>query len=584
MSAGAARLDDRRFNELRQLSRTIADQAGPERPIPILLQHQDDPRVLGLLLEYYGKAERQLEFLEIAAEQAARQPLDLAVQGVYLKALHAAGMADSVMPVASRIIGSAPDTLSEVWRVVGSQLAELGMHAAALEVFNRGRAAAAGGSAFAREIALELADLGLLNEAVEELLAMVRGNPAESTHPRQVAYRITSRGRQAEDMLLERLDDALKSAGGEVEKSLRSLLMELCLSAGLEKEAYGYFSSLLRKLDDRAARRIAQLFIGRAARLSLFDSALSGYALADSLKLVNHQTALLGQAEILLRLGRYQQAEHHFIELIGFESTPIAAMAWRKLGDIYLNRMDRPGEALACYRKLEELGGLEKEQLLDAKLRIAESFIRLERLDDAGALCRELLDSSEYDPLESSGAMLLLGDVLFFGGQPDSAAEAYLTFAKLNLGDQLANDAMGKIYLIRHDRSPEGGPSRKVGEALYAARNGNVQLARDLFAGLLREQSDSLYRAQVYYQMGRMYERESEFSLALGTYGQLIDELPGHQLAPLAELRMGIILLEEVADTTRARGHLERVVVEYPLGVATPQARRLLRTLDDEKL
>ncbi len=582
--AYAARLDDRGFNDMKTLAHTVADQGGPERAIALLMRNPDDPRVLGLLLEYYSRAERVEEFVVLAAGQAAAQPSDLDVQLVYLQALHRAGIADSIMPLASRIISSAPDSSRVAWLAVGGHLGTFGMWGAALDVLQRGRVAVGNDTAFGGEIALARTELGMIGEAADELLGIIQANPAAGGKHKQVAYHIRAKGEKATKILLSRLEKSLKRAEGETAVGIQSLLMDLELSDGGEQKACGHLSHLLRALDKKRARGMMQIFIGRAVKLSLLESALAGYALADTLELISHEMVLMGRAEILLRLERFSQAEHHYLELTESPNPGIKSMSWRKLGDLYLNHLSRPGEALACYRRLEKTGGLEKEQLLAAKLSIAESFIRLRKLDQAGDLCRELVSASDAESVETSGALLLLGDIFFFGGQPDSAAAKYFDFARLSLGDEQANDALGKLYLIRQDRSPDGAAAREAGRALYAARTGDIQQARDLFAGILRQQVDSLYRAQVFYQLGRMYEREREFSLALGTYGQLTGEYPGHQLAPLAELRMGIILLDEIGDKARARMHFERVVMEYPQGVATAQARRLLRSMSDEKL
>jgi tetratricopeptide (TPR) repeat protein len=582
--AYAARLDDRAFNDLRTIAHTVADQGGPERAIPLLMRHHDDPRVLGLLLDYFSRVERSEEFVTLAAGQAAAQPSDRDIQLVYLQALHRAGIADSILPLASRIIAAAPDSSREAWQAVGSHLGSFGMWGAALDVFNRGRAAVGDNAAFGSEIALARTELGQIGEAVDELQAIIEAKPEAGGKHKQVAYRITAKGEKAVELLLGRLEKSLKRAEGEAAVGIQSLLMDLALSDGQEWEAYAHFSSLLRKLDSKRSRRMMQIFIGRAVKLSLLESALAGYALADTLELISHEMVLMGRAEILLRLERFPQAEQQYVQLTESPNPGIKSMSWKKLGDLYLNRLSRPGEALACYRRLEKTGGLDKEQLLAAKLSIVESFIRLRKLDEAGPLCREIVEAPEAEPVETSGALLLLGDVLFFGGQPDSAAEQYFNFARLSLGDERANDAMGKLYLIRQDRSQGSEAAREVGKALFAARTGDIQQARDLFAGILRQQADSPYRAQVFYQLGRMYEREGEYSLALGTFGQLAGEFPEHQLAPLAELRMGTILLEEIGDTARARVHFERVVMEYPQGVATAQARRQLRNMGDDKL
>jgi len=212
-----------------------------------------------------------------------------------------------------------------------------------------------------------------------------------------------------------------------------------------------------------------------------------------------------------------------------------------------------------------------------------ESFIKLERLPEAAKLCEELLAQTP-EKQEQADVLKLLADILFYQAQPDSAALLYKSFVVLMLGEPEANDVLELVYLIQSDRSEDAAVSKKVGEALFKARCGKIQDAAQAFARTLGEVADSVYRVQIFYQMGGMYERAGEFSLALGVYNEIVSSYPENHMAPLAELRMGLVLLESVGDTDGARRHFERVVYEYPPGVATPQARRLLRALEDQKL
>ena len=584
VSVKGANLDNRMIQDLRNLARSVFDQGGPDRAIGLLMRHKDDPRILSLILEYSIKAGFENEFVDVAAQQAALQPADIDVQDVYLRSLYTAGMRDSIMPVAARIIEVFPDSANVVWLKIGRALSDFGMWANALEVYQRGRAAVGDEQAFSREVALALVELGRIRDAVDQLLVMTAVDPSSSGKQKEVAYRIAGLGDEATELLLERLEKSLDKAGKEVAASLHLLLMDLYISKGHAEDAYRHLAILLRGLDRRGGQQLAQVYIGRAVKLMEYDSALAAYALADTLGLMTHESSVLGRAELFIKMEKYLEAEQCYQEISRSRAKPLAAMAWKKLGDLYLNFLDRPGEALTYYRRLEKSGGLDKTQLIEAKLLITENFIRLRRLDEAGELCRELLTAEDADPVETSGAILLLGDILFFSGQPDSSAEMYFNFSRMNLGDERANDAMGKLYLIRHDRGVNHEAAIAVGKALFAARTGDVQSASKILSGVISSHPDSLYRAQVFYQMGRMYEQEGEFTLALGAYGQLAEEFPSSQLAPLAELRMGIVLLEEVGDSAGAKKYFERVVFEYPKGVATSQARRLLRTIGDEKL
>jgi len=577
----AQRLTDQTYLNLRALSQAIALQAGPEAAIRVLGQYAGDPRVLALLRELYRQTGNHQEFMALVRPAYVASPGDKLLQELYLDALAVEGFADSVRLVSRRLIeADSTDLAGHLF--VGNKLRSYGMFQDALTVFRSGRTASGRPETFSREMAETLIEMGDFEKGVDELLVFIRSNPGDTGLAKHTAYRIFQSGDEGRGVLFKRLEKEATRADGEYRVSLLGLLMDLYLSAGRSREACVSLAELLPSVDRVDALRYLTIFIHQCIQRQELEAALLCFGIGDSLGLIAPESSLLGRAETYLKLERYGQAEQALLELFrtgGQER--IKAEAARRLGDLYLDYLKQPGRALEYFRKLEELDSKQGQGLYETKLRIVESFIRLERLDEAEKLCRELVEGGSGD---HSGAMLLLSDVMFYSGRPDSAAAGYKLYARLKLGEPAANDALEKVYLIMFDRDPAKKLSEMVGRALYDAQCGKVQQARDRFAEILRQDIDSLFRAEVYYQMGRMYENAAEYSLALGAYGQISADFPKHQLAPLAELRMGLILLEQIGDREGARKHLERVVFEYPNGVATPEARRLLRSLEEEKL
>lgn len=580
----ASQLDNQMYVNLRNIARAFERSGQIEEAILLLSPHREDPRVLTLLSRMYAKSGKKEEMLEVTREVFAKNPDNRQVLTSYLAALDGMGFRDSIRAAVLGFLERATER-EVACMFTGSQLRQYGMFEDALDVYQKGRIELGRGEIFSREMAQVLIDLEHYEQALEELVAFLKTRPGEVTLAQREAYRIMNSGKSGTELVFKRLGKALENSEGPFRVSLLKLLVDLNLSADRSEKAFSRLGELLGEVEKKEAYRQLTVFIGRCLKIKLFETALAAFNLADSLKLMDKGLVFLSKSHVLLRMEKYEQVESSLLQLVSSDKLPVGirAEAMKRLGDLYLDRLHRPDEALRWFREVEKIDQARGKLLFDAKGKIVESFIRMERLQEAAKLCEELLAQTP-DGEQKSGILKLLADILFYSGQPDSAALLYKSFAGLRLGEPEANDVLELVYLIQSDRSEDAGISKEVGEALFKARCGKIQDAAQAFAKTLREVADSVYRVQIYYQMGSMYERAGEFSLALGVYNEIVKSCPENHMAPLAELRMGLVLLESVGDRDSARRHFERVVYEYSPGVATPQARRLLRALENQNL
>ncbi|HUU28587.1 MAG TPA: tetratricopeptide repeat protein [archaeon] len=584
VSLAAEQLDNQMYLNLRNISLALERSGRLEEAAQILINHRDDPRILKLLENLFDKAGKKEDFLPLAEEAARNNPESPEVLSIYLKSLNDVGLKDSLRLTALRFLERDPEK-NDRYIFTGNQLRRYRMFEEALSIYEQGRKKLKGPTLFSREVTELLIDLARYSQALDELLVFLSGQPKDLPFVQHQVYRILEAGEKEKELVLERLSQALKDTKEPVRNGLLVLLVDANLTLGRPQPAFMLLRELLSFLDNNGAYRQLIVFIGRSLKLKEYEPALWAYDLADSLGLIAKGRALLGKADILLSMGDLSRAESSLLELTEAprENEGLRVEAMNRLGGLYLEKLGLPDKALQIYRELEKIDRTRGQTLLGVKLKIVESFIRLQQLDEARKLNEELLAGTE-DPETRSRALLLLGHTFFYAGQSDSAVAAYNAFAKLRLGEPEANDAIGRIYLIQNDKSPDARVNKQVGSALHKAECGELQQAAALFQNILREVADSSYMVQILYQMGRVYEGAEEFSLALGVYDEMLKKFPSHHLAPLAELRMGVIFLQQVGDTETARKHLERVVYEYPVGVATPPARRLLRSLENNKL
>ncbi len=582
----APALDDQTFINLRSITQALERAGRVEESIGLLGPYAQDPRVLELLEELYRKSGHPEEFLPLVEERFRAQPEELRLLALFLRTLDRAGLEDSLLRVGRSHLAAAP-TDPNRFLFLGNLYRSLGKPGPALELLREGQTRTGTQVQFNRPLAEALIDLGRPVEALEEILGYLSG-PAATDLPlaQRQLYRILEGGEKAGELVRGRLERELKAARERNRQELLILLVDLNLTLGAPERALGSLRELLGELPPESGLQQLTVFIGRSLKLGQPAAALEAYALAESLKLMPPAAILLGRADVELQLPDPARAESTLktIAAAGEYPAEVRVQALERLGALYLERLDRPDGALEAYRRIEGLG-TEGRDLFAIKLKIVRSFIRLDQLDQAGALCGELVAAAgvRVQP-EQAQVLRLLGDVLLFGGEVDSAADIYRTFARMRLGEPEANEAIERAYLIQNDTSPERVAGKLVGRALHLAERGELQLSAAAFQQALEQAADSSYRAQVVFQLGRVYEEAREYPLALGVYQELVRTYPRHHLAPLAELRQGIVLLEGIGDRERAREHLERVVVEYPAGVATPLARRLLRALDEDRL
>jgi len=582
--SAANELDNRMLGSLLQITARLERAGKLEEAIKILFPHRQDPRILQRLHGLYYKSGKSQEFLPLVEEIYSGEPENEMLIVIYLRALATAELVDSLRKVGLRLVEQSPKE-ERRYRLVAQQFRSSGLPEQALMLYRQGRKALNKPLAFQRGVANVLIDLGHFDQALDEMLAYLASNPNQLPIVRRQAYRILEQGEEGSLLLVNRLEKELLSSSNRMRDALLRMIIDVNLTLETYDRAYAGLEELLETLEARQAGVQIKSFIAKCLKLENYAVVLAAYDLADSLDLINKGNILLEKADILLKMGEVSKAESELLELAsGGQEKDLRALAMKKLGEMYLTRLNNPAQALQWYRGLEQIGGAADMNLVQVKLKIAESFIRLGQLHEARNLCNILLETNRGNSDNLASILLTKADIHFYQGEPDSASKAYLAFAKFLLGAPEANDAIERVYLIQNDKSPEAGISSKVGRAYHEALCGRIQSATELFQETLRAVADSVYRAQVYYQMGRMYETAGEFPLALGVYEEIVRSLPGHHLAPMARLRMSLVLLNNIGDAESARRHLESIVFDYPEGVVTPVARRLLRTLEKNAL
>ena len=566
-----------------QVTDELVKQGQYQDALSVLKPYTANSRVVMKMYEIHEQSGTLGDFLPVIADRYSQNRADANLLAAYIKTLATLGMKDSLDSVCLSYATEGDTLVAEKYRTLGNILGSAGLDEMAIEYYEHGRKATGDRTL----CAAQLADLYLrqkkYHQAVDELLLNIKNNPGDLPTARRQAYSVAENDGGDAEYLFKRLEYYAKSdTSKQLSYNLQSIWMEAALTTGRDKDALDALENLFKSLDRPLAEAQFMIFVSNCEKLGKWQLAVKGYDLAVNASVIDHEKAGYEKALLFFRADMPEQAEAELLVLaLTVQDTDLKSLVLEHLGNYYLNFKNDPHEALKWYNALQEHLQGSPAGLVKAKLNIAESFIHLGELDKAREIADQSIKVSQGNPGNLANSIHLSADILFYEGKVDSAAAAYTSFARLSLTQGSANDAIERAYLISQDKSKDGVVAKSIGEALFMAEQGMYQQAYDKFnQALALVAEDDSYRALIIYQVGMMYEQAEEYPLAISAYEQLAENYPEHHLAPFCHLAIGKIYLEKTGNPQLARTHLEKVVFDYPEGVATGQARRLLRTLE----
>jgi len=585
-SSPGTRLEEGMLSSLRQVAQSLERNGQIDQALDLLLQYSQDLRVLAYIGQICDKNGMQAQFLPLAAGAYQREPGNPEALVLYIKALHSQNLQDSLLAVTLRFLDSVQPEAA-AFQLISNQYRALDMQQEALQLLERARRQLNNPALFRLEMADLLIDLEHWERGINEAFSMLETDRTTFVQVQRLLHRVLDSSGEPGGRLVSRtLEKRMDKAGGSALKdSYGRLLIDVRLTMDQEREAFDLLDKMARSLPQPAARDLITIFLGRAQKLEKNETVLVAYSLADSLKLMERDRILLGRATAYGQMERYHDMERELLSLIALEPpAPALPEAMNRLGGLYLNHLDQPAQALDWFRRLENLNPEHRELNIQARLSILESFIRLDSLDAARTLCDEMLAAIDLQNPVQPVLLRLRADVLLYSGQADSAATVYISSARLSLNQPLTNDAIERAWLIRSDTSPDKAVTRLLSEALHRAAGGDADGAAILLRQACEAAQDSTCRVRLSGELGRMYERAEKFPLAAAVYEDILRSAPQHYLSAEIELRLALLLLNEIGDREGARRHLENIVLNRPEGVITPEARRLMRSMEEPKL
>jgi tetratricopeptide (TPR) repeat protein len=271
----------------------------------------------------------------------------------------------------------------------------------------------------------------------------------------------------------ERLLDAVLSLQPAAAQAAQLIRADVFFAQGRIDEATDAYQAVLLENPDNAT---AIEGLSRALLAAgLADEAIARYQAAaeDATTPAERSRWLMTVAATYRSLGRFDEAEQTYLSMI--EADPANSAARLALGDLY-QAGERLDEAVAQYRLAAQAAPGDVE----AAFRLGRTLLRVDQVDDAGAIAQSLLANSPsaYQSYllaarvaqargdapaalvnlrqaqnlapTNSAALTLIGDSFLAAGRTDDAASAYGAAVALEPANVNALVGLGRVYSARN--------------------------------------------------------------------------------------------------------------------------------------
>jgi len=289
--------------------------------------------------------------------------------------------------------------------------------------------------------------------------------------------------------------------------------------------------------------------------------------------------ARLSMARILRNLKRYPEALDICLLVIKENSrSREAPQALLLAGDICLEELSQPDRALGYYRELMKDYSWTQESR-SASLREMDALLQKGDLGKVRESAGKLLASKPNEEM-ATGALFRLGESFFYSGDFDTSAVVFAKLAREHPSSPLASKALERVIAIGEVKDKDPKVLKAMSHALLLAVERKDEAALNELRALLSQTKEPELSAQVYLEIGKVYENQGKYPQALEACRSVLTNYPQSRLAPFALDRMSIVYAGRMKDDKKAGESLETLILQYPQSLLADGARRRLEELN----
>jgi tetratricopeptide (TPR) repeat protein len=513
--------------------------------------------------------------------------------------------ADSLWRV---VVQSDPKNIG-LYRLVAQHMLENRLFDRAIQLYLRARAETGQERAFAEELSWLYGSFQQYALATKELIAMLRGNPAQlvSIQSRFAAF-ISREGGAKEAITVVR---------EEVQRFPRDVPLRMLLAwLYMEQKDYDAALAEYRIVDSQRnaagqelfsfAQRALQEKAYRAAAAA-FREVVNMYPTKERLPFARYSFAraieelsaerdstdaeasgIPTSVEIPENIGRISETQPSFQAALAlylalireYPGTDFAAQAYLRVGFIHRNRFFDLDGALEAFEQVRR-STQSPHLVFDATLQIGE--VLTAKNDLAGA-------RREYEALATitmtdlrDRALLKLAELDYFEANFDSSLAKIQALA-MNVATDLANDALQLQYFIQENKSTAPEALKAFARADLLVRQSKYSEALQQFKEIIQFHPLALLVDDAVMRTGELSLKLKRVDEALAAFRKVAQEMPTSIYRDFAQFRIAEVYENVLADKQKAIETYEIVLSKYPNSMYVQEARKRVRLLRGDNL
>jgi tetratricopeptide (TPR) repeat protein len=506
------------------------------------------------------------------------------------------------------VIQSDPKNLG-LYRLVAQHMLENRLFDRAIQLYLRARAETGQERVFAEELSWLYSSFQQYGLATRELIAMVRGNPAQLVAVQSRFAVFLSREGSAKE--------ALAVVREEVQRSPRDVPLRMLLAwLYMEQKEYDaalaeyriidsqrnaagqeLFSFAQRALQEKAYRAAAAAFrevMDTNPAKERLPFARFGFARAIEELSAERDSAGAGAAELARStersqdVGRVSETQPSFQMALAlynalirdYPGTDFAAEASLRIGLIRRTRFLDLDGALEAF-ELARQATPSPHLLYEATFQIGDV------LTAKNDLARARREYEQLTTITMNGlnarAQFKLAELDYFEAQFDSSL-AKLQPLATNVAADLANDALQLQYFIQENKATAPAALKAFAQADLLVRQHKLSEALQQFKEIVRLYPFALLVDDAVLRIGELSLKLKQVNEALEAFRKVAQDMPTSIYRDFAQFRIAEIYETVLVDRHKAIETYELVLSKYPNSLYAQEARKRVRLLRGDTL
>ncbi|MDH4223511.1 MAG: tetratricopeptide repeat protein [candidate division Zixibacteria bacterium] len=281
-------------------------------------------------------------------------------------------------------------------------------------------------------------------------------------------------------------------------------------------------------------------------------------------------------ASSLQGLKKYDQALNTFQQIaLDYPVREIQSQAYFQIGNLNLENLKYPDEALTWYRKILPLKETTSYPL--ALIKIGQVYLLKNQLDSALSFYQESLKDPLAQPVVEE-LYFCLAEIYFYQGELEKASETYQQIIKDYPRGMFINNSLIRLNLIKNNLKMNRPFLKDFSKALLLLYQDDLTGTEKLLEKIVQANIPDLSEAAL-MEKSNLLRLRKEFKASISEYKVLMERFPQSLYLPLALKSIGDIHLENLKEVQEAKNSYDLFLKKFPNSLYSQEVREKMKLL-----